>query len=85
MDFEKYNDKFLKEYLQFNRHKRLIYRRAKHYRVTDDTETCPECGADTITDMDRCEIYCKECGLVTQATIPYVGLRKVNYKYGLLL
>lgn len=84
MDFEKYNDKFLKEYLQFNKYK-VVYRRAKLHRVTEDTSICPDCGAETRVDMDRCEAYCKECGLVTQATIPYVGVKKVSYMYGLLL
>lgn len=85
MDFEKYNDKFLKEYLQFNKHKRVVYRRAKLHRVTDDTSVCPECGANTEQDLEHMETYCKECGLITQATIQYVGNHKIIYTHGLLL
>ena len=85
MDFEKYNDKFLKEYLQFNQHKRVVYRRAKLHRVTEDTSVCPECGANTEQDLEHMETYCKECGLITQATIMYVGVKKINYPYGLHL
>lgn len=83
MDFEKYNDKFLKEYLRFNK-KRIVYRRAKLYRVNEDTSVCPECGARTETDMEHAETYCTSCGLVTSATIPYVGNRRIKYPYGLL-
>ena len=85
MDFEKYNDKFLKEYLQFNKHKRVVYRRAKLHRIQEDTSKCPECGASTIIDLEHMETYCTQCGLVCQATIPYVGIKKINYHYGLLL
>ena len=85
MDFEKYNDKFLKEYLQFNRHKRVVYRRAKLHQIKEDTTVCPECGAKLETDYWHAESYCEECGLVCQATIEYVGIRKVSYPYGLLI
>ena len=84
MDFEKYNDKFLKEYLQF-KHKRVVYRRAKLHRIQEDTTTCPECGAKTEQDLEHMETYCTKCGLVTQATIQYIGIEKVTYPYGLHL
>ena len=85
MDFEKYNDKFLEEYLRFNKPRLVSYRRAKLDRVTDDTTVCPECGAKIETDYLHAETHCTRCGLVTQATIEYVGLRKIIYPYGLLL
>ena len=85
MDFEKYNDKFLEEYLRFNKPRLVSYRRAKIDRVEDDTTVCPECGAETKTDYEHAETHCTECGLVTQATIEYVGIRRIKYPYGLLL
>lgn len=60
-------------------------RRAKVHPNTEDTTTCPECGAETITDLDKCEIYCHDCGLVVKASIEYVGNRKICYPYGILL
>ena len=85
MDFEKYNDKFLREYLKFNKHKRVVYRRAKPHRIDEDTSVCPDCGAKTQSDYEHAETYCTKCGLVTSATILYVGNEKVIYPYGLLL
>jgi hypothetical protein len=61
------------------------YRRAKLHRNNENQEICPECGAETITDLDRCEIYCTDCGLVVKASISYVGNRFILYPYGTLL
>ena len=84
MNPEEYNDIFLKEYLKFKK-PRLVYRRAKLVRVDEDTSVCPECGALTETDYEHAETYCTGCGLVVQATIEYVGVRKVKYPYGTLI
>ena len=65
--------------------KYVTLRRAKLHRNTEDTDTCPECGATTITDLDKCEIYCPDCGLVVKASIAYVGNQFIIYPYGLLL
>lgn len=61
------------------------YRRAKLHRNNENLETCPECGAKTVTDLDHCEIYCHDCGLVVKASISYVGVKRVCYPYGTLL
>jgi hypothetical protein len=61
------------------------YRRAKLHPNNENQEICPECGAETITDLDRCEIYCQDCGLVVKASISYVGNRFILYPYGTLL
>ena len=61
------------------------YRRAKLHPNNENTEICPNCGAETITDLDRCEIYCSSCGLVIKASIEYVGVKKLLYPYGTLL
>lgn len=84
MDFEKYNDKFLKEYLKFKKTS-VVNRRAKLHRINDNINVCPDCGAETRTDYEHAETYCTECGLITQATIEYVGNKKIKYPYGLLL
>lgn len=61
------------------------YRRAKLHPNNENLETCPDCGAETITDLDRCEIYCHDCGLIVKASISYVGVKRVCYPYGTLL
>lgn len=61
------------------------YRRAKLHPTNEDTNTCPKCGAETITDLDKCEIYCHDCGLIVKASISYVGVKRVCYPYGTLL
>ena len=61
------------------------YRRAKLHLNNENTEICPKCGAETITDLDRCEIYCSNCGLVIKASIEYVGVKRLLYPYGTLL
>ncbi|CCQ34744.1 Transcription initiation factor IIB 4 protein [Halorhabdus tiamatea SARL4B] len=32
----------------------------------DETEVCPECGGDLVTDSERGETVCSECGLVVE-------------------
>ena len=64
---------------------KLLYKRAKIYPNTEDTTICPYCGATTITDHDKMEIYCQDCGLIVKASIPYVGNRFINYPYGTIL
>jgi len=41
---------------------------------------CPECDATLITE--NAETICSECGLVTSASIEYVGLTKIDLPYG---
>ena len=60
-------------------------RRAKLHPNTEDTTVCPECGAETTEDLDKAEIYCKDCGLIVKASIAYVGNRFIMYPYGILL
>ena len=61
------------------------YRRAKLQPNTENTDICPGCGATTVTDLDKCEIYCQDCGLVVKASIEYVGVKHIVYPYGILL
>lgn len=71
-----------------NKHKfptHVTTRRAKLQPNTEDTTICPKCGAETITDNNKAEIYCKDCGLIVKASISYVGNRKLDYPYGTLL
>ena len=60
-------------------------RRAKLQANNEDTSICPECGAKTVTDLDKCEIYCPDCGLIVKASISYVGVKFIQYPYGTLL
>ena len=46
---------------------------------------CPECGAEIIVDKDACEEYCRECGLVTRNSYPYVASQKYDLPYGIRL
>ena len=41
---------------------------------------CPECGAALYTDED--ETICSCCGLVTSASIEYVGCKKISLPHG---
>ena len=43
---------------------------------------CPECGGELDSTIDEDETICKECGLVTSASIEYVSLRKIDLPYG---
>ena len=70
---------------QYKFPKYVTIRRAKLHPNTEDTHICPECGAETITDLDRCEIYCHDCGLIVKASIEYVGNKRLMYPYGILL
>lgn len=83
MDQYQYCLKFLNNYLK--KGNVTFNRRAKLHPNREKVSTCPECGAETITDMDKAEIYCTDCGLVVKASIPYVGNKKINYPYGTLL
>ena len=60
-------------------------RRAKLQPNNENTDICPKCGATTVTDLDKCEIYCTDCGLVVKASISYIGVKKIVYPYGTLL
>lgn len=60
-------------------------KRAKIRTTDEDTSKCPYCGADTVTDNDKAEIYCHDCGLVVKASIEYVGNKRLMYPYGILL
>ena len=82
MDYETYQEKFLKN---STKNVTVKFRRARQIHTHDKTSICPECGTKTTIDMDRGEIYCDGCGLVVKASIPYVGVRKVSYPYGILL
>lgn len=61
------------------------HRRAKLIPNNETPEICPQCGAETVTDMDKAEIYCPDCGLVVKASIPYVGNKQIIYPFGTLL
>lgn len=83
MDQQEYENKFLKKFKeQFNVND--IRRASLHYTY-EKVSTCPECGAHTEYDMDKAEIYCKDCGLVVKASIYYVGNHRIIYPYGILL
>ena len=45
-------------------------------------QTCPECGNTLDTTIDEDETICSHCGLVTSASIEYVGLEKIDLPYG---
>ena len=61
------------------------YRRARLLWNTEKVGICPDCGAHTEYDLDKAEIYCKNCGLVVKASITYVGTKSIIYPYGTLL
>ena len=82
MDQYDYCIKFLNKYLNEDV---TNTRRAKLHPNTEKVGLCPECGAKTVIDKDKAEIYCKDCGLVVKASIPYVGNRIIKYPYGTLL
>ena len=84
MDYETYTTIFLRDY---HKRKRLVekYRRAQRRPSYDKVSICPECGTETVKDLDRAEIYCPSCGLIVKASIDYVGIYKVSYPFGLLL
>lgn len=44
--------------------------------------SCPECGCDLTSTLDEDETICTNCGLITSASIEYVGLRKIDLPYG---
>lgn len=83
MDYNTYEEKFLKEYHKIK--PLTSFRRAQLKYTYDKTSICPRCGTKTIVDLDKAEIYCPDCGLVVKASIEYVGNRQVSYPYGLLL
>lgn len=82
MDQYDYCIKFLNKYLNEDV---TNIRRAKLHRNKEKVGLCPDCGATTVIDKDKAEIYCKDCGLVVKASIPYVGNRIIKYPYGILL
>ena len=48
-------------------------------REDNETEICPECGANTQYDEDKAEIYCTDCGLVVKASIHYSGVKHIHH------
>lgn len=80
IDLQVYEEKFLKEFKKDTED----LKRAEVIRVKENRRKCPDCHSynTLMTDLDRAETYCTECGLVTSATINYVGLREVHYKHG---
>ena len=47
---------------------------------------CPECGGEIeYSSEDEDEAYCKECGLITSASIQYVAGKKIDLPYGIRL
>jgi len=44
--------------------------------------SCPECGNELTSTLDQDETICTHCGLITSASIEYVGLRKIDLPYG---
>ncbi|RLI47828.1 MAG: hypothetical protein DRO73_10940 [Candidatus Thorarchaeota archaeon] len=45
--------------------------------------TCPECGAQVITDPHRGEVICTNCGLVCEAGLPVVGFDSIRSSHEL--
>lgn len=43
---------------------------------------CPECGEQLTTTEDEDETICTKCGLITSASIEYVGVKKIVLPYG---
>ena len=60
-------------------------KRAKVLTTDINFQECPECKNNIIHDEEHCLDYCPECGLVTRASLEYVGLRKAKYPYNLLI
>jgi len=60
-------------------------KRAKIIRAELNFDKCPECKGRVIHNEEHCLDYCTECGLVTRASIEYVGLRKADYPYKILI
>jgi len=50
--------------------------------ITEPTPTiCPECDHEILPIDEYDEIVCPECGLVCNGTIPYVGLKKIDFPF----
>ncbi len=79
MDYSEYEKKFLHTFQQ------VSFRRARLLTNNENISKCPECHGATRLDMDNGEIYCTDCGLIVKASIKYVGLKKIEYPYGILL
>ena len=58
---------------------RLFY---LHKFVKPLPTSCPECGNELTSTLDQDETICTHCGLITSASIEYVGLRKIDLPYG---
>ena len=80
LDLKAYTLKFLNEF----KIDKDDFKRAEIIRVKENRNKCPDCKSynTMMTDMERAETYCTNCGLITSAAIDYVGLRKINYKHG---
>ena len=81
MDYQTYEKKFLKKF----KISIVSFRRARLLTNNENISKCPECHGATRLDMDNGEIYCTDCGLIVKASIKYVGLKKIEYPYGILL
>lgn len=63
--------------------RRLIYIQGLRSHVP---HKCPECGTELTVDHEQTEqIYCPECGLVTQDSTAYVAGFHIVYPHGLRL
>ena len=71
-------DKWL-EPEDYKKHMRLVYinsfRKPVYY-------TCPECDGELEESLDEDETLCKQCGLVTSASIEYVAGIKIILPHG---
>ena len=46
---------------------------------------CPECKQKVIHDEEHALDYCTKCGLITRASLEYIGLEKAKYPYHIIL
>lgn len=51
-------------------------------KISNSGRHCPECGCtDFKNDLNRAEVYCKNCGVIVSCPEHYVAGRKVKAEY----
>ena len=57
----------------------------KPWRARINFSKCPECKNKVIHDEEHALDYCTHCGLITRASLEYIGLRKAKHPYHITL
>ena len=57
----------------------------KPWRARINFNKCPECKSKVIHDEEHALDYCTKCGLITRASLEYIGLEKAKHPYHIIL